>query len=236
MFPNYLMLDHGGVLDGEYSESAPGPNDLLITRHAAGGYQILKGGVRIVEILNQLVNDYDFRILFHSKNSEADQITLLNQLLVACHGKGIQFPQVTAMAVRDAKKYPNVYPANPTIEKNVEYNIQIAGYSHEHDGKSCVRAALSHLLDISDRTKVFVLDDGEPVIKAAKAEKYQTKLIGGEGNTLLEALTSILKVNQLNAVYDPRASAVFGVLNRGQEREPLIEEDNKDCCRCCVMM
>ena len=142
----YLMFDHGGVLDGEMTADAPGPDDLLLFVTEDGYNQILKNGVSFVLKCNELVDNYGYQVVFHSKNSEEDQLRILDRLQQACKAKEITFPTVHAMGVRDATLYPNVSSDNPIIFTRVLNNISIAAYAIEKDGKACLREALSKLL------------------------------------------------------------------------------------------
>lgn len=180
--PKYLMFDHGGVLDGSFIHdlSEADQNDLVLQKYSKGGYQVLKNGVLIVEYLNRLVNEHDFKIVFHSKNNEKDQISLLEQLENACKQKGILFPQVVAMGVYDQKKYDDIHPKTAKFDYNKKHHIQIAGYGVEGDGKSCLRTALEKLLMInpSERFMHAVFDDGPSIILQAKSEGYNSYRIG----------------------------------------------------------
>jgi hypothetical protein len=180
----YLMIDHGGVLDGEITENKPGSNDLLLQTYSDGYYQVLKNGVQIIKNLNELIEKYRYEIVFHSKNKEKDQLKLLSDLYAVCNEKGITFPKVKAMAVFDAERFKDVDSKNPRIIKDNNNSIWIAGYGKELDGKACVRNALSILLDISqhpdDRKNHVVLDDGPSIVAtAAKAEGYSAYEISG---------------------------------------------------------
>lgn len=110
--PKYLMLDHGGVLDGIVTEEKPGDDDLLLSQIDEGLYQILKNGVKIVKQLNLLVKDYGYELVFHSKNKEKDQLCLLEQLKKACTEKFLEWPKVTAMAVRDQEIFQMLIQKN----------------------------------------------------------------------------------------------------------------------------
>lgn len=177
----YLFLDHGGVLDGSFSEEKPSNDDLLLDQ-VEGYYQVIKNGVLLVKQLNLLVSSYGYEIVFHSKSKEADQMSLLNSIRVACSNKDLAFPNITAMAVRDAKEFNGVESENPVIIKNRKHGIWIAGYDKELDGKACVRNALSKLLSISEisRKRHYILDDGASVICRANLEGWSSIRIGTE--------------------------------------------------------
>jgi len=177
----YLMLDHGGVLDGEIIVSNPTVNDLVLYEVEPGIYGILKNGVQIVQQLNVLVLHYDYQLVFHSKNSEEDQLRLLEQLTRACQQKGISFPQITAMAVFDAERYPAV-PPHQSISQVNPHGFPSIYYGIEYNKKQCVRAALEHHLSIKpkERKKHIVFDDGLGVVEAAYKESYQVVWIGDD--------------------------------------------------------
>jgi hypothetical protein len=175
--PKYLMIDNGGVLDGVITYEIC-DEDLLLQEIDDGLFQALKDGIQIINQLNELVNNYDYEIVFHSKNQADGQLDLLNILRIACDKKGLIFPKLKAMAARDPKKYAGVTSNEPYIEivKETanENKILVAGYDLELDGKACVRQALSKLLNIAvtDRAKHVVLDDGPSVIDKAKEEGW----------------------------------------------------------------
>jgi hypothetical protein len=181
--PKYLMLDHGGVLDGEYIEAKDyKPNIDLLLEPENGGYcNILKNGVMAVKKLNELVDKHGYQIVFHSKSKEKEQLNLLKKLDVACTKKGIKFPNVTAMVVRDEAEFKGIYSNNPRIIENRPHGIRIVGYDKELDGKACVRNALSKLLNIpeSQRKNHIVFDDGPSVISKSKQEGWNSYEIGG---------------------------------------------------------
>jgi hypothetical protein len=177
------MIDHGGVLDGAITENKPGSDDLLLQTYSEGYYQVLKNGVQIIKNLNELIEKYRCEIVFHSKNKEEDQLKLLSDLHAACKEKGITFPKVKAMAVFDAERFKDVDSEKPTIVRDTNDSIWIAGYGKELDGKACVRNALSSLLEISqhpdDRKNHVVLDDGPSIVATAKTEGYSAYEISG---------------------------------------------------------
>ncbi len=190
--PNYLMFDHGGVLDGRISMSTS-DNDLILEEFDWGGFQVIPNGVEFVRDLNELVDEYGYHVVFHSKNSQADQLLVLRQLMAACEQKGISFPVVKAMAVRDPDAYAGVPSHDCTIEINTEYGISIAGYDTDgcQNGKACARQALSKLLAISpeDRANHIVFDDGPTVAPKAREEGYFAYLIGDGSESLGGAIS-----------------------------------------------
>lgn len=176
--PKYLILDHGGVLDGEITLEAPQANDLLIAQIDEGTFQVLKDGVKIVKALNELVNNWEYQLAFHSKNTERSQLELLRKLQQACALKGLTFPKVVAMAARDPSLYSGVSPNHPQIHNH--NGMLIAGYDLEEDGKACVRKALMRALNIApgDINNHIIIDDGAPVIAAATKEGWQGFRVG----------------------------------------------------------
>ena len=98
----YLFFCHEGVLGGSLTDQIPGPDDLLLYKIDEGLCQILKDGVHIVKVLHMLVSKYGYQLAFHSKGKEAEQLDLLTALSVACLKKRLEFPKVSAMAVKDS--------------------------------------------------------------------------------------------------------------------------------------
>lgn len=189
----YLMFDNGGVLDGTWTLDKPRFEDLLISEVEDGYRCILKDGVLIVLMLNLLITRSDYQIVFHSKNSEKDQIDLCERLKIASENKGVSFPEIYAMAVRDENVYKNIEANNPVIIRDRPHGIIVVGYGEELSGKSCVRIALSKLLDIKpeDRSSHVVFDDGAEVIKKARKEGYRGYLIGENGSRQISLRNAI---------------------------------------------
>lgn len=184
--PHYLFLDHGGVLDGEMTTSQPGAKDLVLSDLGDGIKNILKNGVEIVAQLNELVERYDFRIVFHSKNREEDQVRILRQLQQACIRENCLFPTVEAMAVYDPQQYPSISSSAPRMIMDRAHGVKVIGYGQEKPGKACVREALASALNIqtNEHHDHVVFDDGPEVIATAHQENYQVYLIGGSGQAL----------------------------------------------------
>jgi hypothetical protein len=195
--PKYLMLDHGGVLDGDISVSSPKKNDLLLEKYAWGGYRLIKNGVQLVKDLHELVYHYDYQLVFHSKNQKNDQINVYKDLKMACFLQEIQLPPIYAMAVCDPYVYRNVDSLQPILTYDNKHDIRVAGYGVELEGKTCVRQALSSILHIApnDRSQHIIFDDGESVINAARTEGYQAYLIG-TGNNRIELADAVAMLCQ----------------------------------------
>ena len=213
----YLMLDHGGVLDGDATRDPPTDKDLLIGVIQPGLYQILRNGVQIVKDLNTLVNEYNYGIVFHSKNKEDKQVKLLQDVRKACAKLNLTFPKVLAMAVRDAKEYKGITPENAVYRRSSYEDIPIFGYDKETDGKTCVRTAISKHLNISkaQRRLHYAFDDGPLVISKAKEEGWSAYLIGNseDGKPLDVAIAQILKRESTRMI------EVFGDFIEGAQRE-----------------
>lgn len=193
--PKYLMFDHGGVLDNDMTLNRPGANDLLLSTDEEGYRRILKDGVSIVKNMNTLVG-LGYKVIFHSKNSEEDQLRILDELTKSCAQKGLPFPKVHAMGVRNPKLYPGVSSSKPVIIRDKYHGILIAAYDLEKDGKACLREALSKLLSIkaNDRKQNVVFDDGFDIIETAKQEGYDAYRIGD----LNDALKQVMKKEGLS--------------------------------------
>src|SRR5437868_3196195 len=188
--PKCLMFDHGGVLDGEMV-MAPDSMDLVLSGPDEGVYNVLKNGVSIINDLNDLIKNHGYKIIFHSKNLEEDQLRILEQLRSACRKKNIEFPTVFAMGVCDARPekdnaFKNNSYQNPLIITNRSHGIKIAAYSdvtQSDSGKSYLRAALSKLFVGTDqmvKSECIVFDDGDTVFDKAKEEGYQAFYISGQ--------------------------------------------------------
>ncbi|KTC85046.1 hypothetical protein [Legionella brunensis] len=197
--PKYLMLDHGGVLDGAVLDDISTINendDLVLEYFDWGGAQVLKNGVNIVGTINRLVKHYGYEVVFHSKNIEDDQIKILKQLQQACIEKGLKFPEVHAMAVYDKKRYEN-HSSDAPAKILRQDGILFAGWGKDDlNGKASVRRALEQLLGIreEDRRNHIVFDDGKPNVDTPIEEGYQAYLIGKEQGqkTLDEALEEVI--------------------------------------------
>lgn len=170
----YLLLDHAGVL-GQALDEVDGINESIINK------------------LNQLVNEYDYKILFHSSNNLAGQLRLLARLQDACSKKKLHFPQVKGIAVRDLLAYGNIASEHPKISDH--QGIPVAVFGVKKEGKACIREALSVMLNITpaDRGQSIVFDDDLSHIEQAKKEGYKTQYIGGaDGLTFEKALARVL--------------------------------------------
>ena len=187
--PTYLFIDHGGVLDGEVSFEATTHEDLVLDDIDLGegekAKQVLKKGVLLVKQLTELTQEYDYILVFHSKNTQQNQEEMLQKLQKACQVKGLIFPPITAMAVYDRERYAKSTPDNPDVSVVYQTTL-IAGYGQgELDGKSCVRKAITKALNIQlDKNQQVILDDGPSVMEQAKKEGYQGFLIGNPPDAL----------------------------------------------------
>lgn len=194
----YLMMDHGGVLDGGIAMSMDdiSPNDLILEQYNWGGVQFLKNGVNIVNNINCLINDHDYKLVFHSKNKYQDQIHILQQLQDACTVKGITFPKVYAMAVKDSDLNPEVNSSAPNISRD-ESDILVAQWGADDlNGKASVRRALESALRINEENRAdhIIFDDGRPNFETPLTEGYQAHLIGGDGIALHVAIEQVLNL------------------------------------------
>lgn len=193
----FLMFDHGGVLDGEMISTPPAPTDLVLDDLGDGVKSVLRNGVTIVQHLNELAEKYNYKIVFHSKNREIDQLRILEQLQKACRAKRIPFPAITAMAVYDTSIYVGVLPSAPRIEANKSHGVMVIGYGVEAEGKSCVRQALMTALNVPKEKydNCIVFDDGASVISQAKKDGYQAYCIGTQAGTipLFQAIEDVYK-------------------------------------------
>lgn len=218
----YLMLDHGGVLDGELYNGdidALDANDLVLNEVCPGLHMVLKNGVTILQQLSDLTINHHFKLAFHSKNHEDDQQRVWQQIKDAAALKNAPLPLLFAMVVYDASLYPGNDPKSPSITINDE-KVMIIGYGQgEGDGKSCVRQALSSActIDSTVRKHCFVFDDGVSVISTARGEGYQAYLIGDGPNahTLATAINDLYSKicvpvkDKKNVIQQPGEFSVF---------------------------
>ena len=127
------MLDHCGVLEGDFTPDPPMDKDLLIGVIQQGLYQILRNGVQIIKDLNKLVDEHNYWIVFHSKSNESNQERLLQDIRKACVELNLKFPKVLAMAVRNAKEHKGIAPENYAYSESSYEKIPIIGYGKEID-------------------------------------------------------------------------------------------------------
>lgn len=193
--PKIIALDHGGVLDGMPTNGRPTVKDIVPNPDPdfQGYYIGLKDGVEMVKKLNFLVNNLGYKFAFHSKNKQADQERIYNEVNAACQQQGVFLPKPVAMPVYDPELYPGVLSTAPQIFKN-DQGITIIAYGNNEglDGKTCVRNALTAFFNIQEdqRQQCFIFDDGETIINQAKADGYQAFHIDGD-NTLAKAINSL---------------------------------------------
>jgi hypothetical protein len=194
--PKYLMLDHGGVLDGSIvTASTVTDNDIVLGQIDSDYIRILRNGVRIVCILNQLVRDHHYQIVYHSSNVVSDQLNIHNELVEGARKKGLIFPNVRVTAAPDSA-LTNESPENPKVGTLGKTGIPFLSYANTGtSGKNCVRRALASYLNISEATKQkhIIFDDGGSNVSTAKSEGYSAYLIGREGTSLEAALDEILQ-------------------------------------------
>lgn len=192
----FLMLDPSGIFGGEWTPDLPGPNDLLLEKKS-NGYVILKNGVLIIDKLNQLVDHYNYHLVFHSQATEEEQISRLILLKRACQKKQIQFPRITAMSVCDPKFDAHAIE-DPFPAFQEEHEIQIAAYSKDEPDKTNSRKILSTLLGIrtQEREESIIFDEDKSVVAKAEREGYQVKSIGNSNFD-----TALNEVLQTEAVY-----------------------------------
>jgi hypothetical protein len=181
----YILMDHGGVLEGEYSDQAPLDNDILIKQLSEEDFMVLKDGVDVIKDLIHLVENCNCILLFHSKNKMKEQFQLINYLKKGCDLKGLKMPEIPSIAVYDKVVYNGYSCDNPEVkdEKNIwdtDKVVQVAGYGTELYGKECIRMAISSLykIDNSSRHLHFIVDDGDKVIDKANQDGWNGCLVG----------------------------------------------------------
>lgn len=222
---SYLLLDFNDILEGVMTHHEPkNDNDLLIKKVGGEFYHIIRDGARIVKTLNKLVSEYNFKILHHASSNEADQLKSIETLKSTCSLKGIEFPQIFAMAVCDEKKHKGAEPADPIIIKDRPHGIWIAAYAKGKSGKSSARTALSKLLGISDQSKKssYVLDNELLVVLKAKSEGWSAIQIGGDDSTLSEAVQKIYRTLS----FGPLPLLKPEVNNEEESKSPMKDFDS----------
>jgi hypothetical protein len=192
--PKYLMLDHGGVLDGQQSQN-PTENDLILNDYGDGLYMILKDGKDVVSFLNELVNDYEYEIVFYSANRIQEQISILEELKKACRKSQLIFPEISASACMDNKQ-PNLRYSEPQIipkEQNVHGFAYAVWGDTAGNGKDVLRRVLENLLhiDAASRSDHIVFDDSDLVVRTAQEEGYQAYKID-ERHSLKHCLKDVV--------------------------------------------
>lgn len=190
---NYLILQIEGVLDGERSAKPPQEEDLLITKVQRDKFQVLRGGARIVKSLQEIVDRYQWKIVFYSMLTERKQTSFLKMIDEACRLKEIgPFPNVKAMIVCDDSCFSGVTSENSIIIKSRNHGILLAGYGVQLEDKMCARKALSKLLDIDekDRKNHLMFDASHTSARQAQLEGWNVYNLAEKN--IEEALTDAL--------------------------------------------
>lgn len=221
----YLMFDHSGVLEGVCINdlSMIKENDLFLQEYQFG-YQVLKNGVHIVAVINELVEQHGYQVVFHSKSRAEAQVTTLFHLQAACKSKKITFPTVYAMAVFDPLRYPTKMSSDPEV--SVTQGILTTCWGvNDHEGKVSVRRALEKLLNIQvgDRKKHIVFSN----VPVPREEEYESFLIGNrkEKGTvpLVQALYEVLGNARAARLTKQQNHATLGFFNQGVDLSDEFE-------------
>lgn len=173
--PKYLFLDLVSILEGSIPNDKISNNDLICRKINESRSQILRNGVKILCLVNILVEEFGYSIVFHSSHKLQQQLDALEAVNNACKVRGIKkFPAVLVMSVRDSSLCNNVEPANPVIIKNHSHGIWLACYGKKQNGKICARKALSKLLHIppNDRKRHTIIDSDPLSVNTARAEGW----------------------------------------------------------------
>jgi hypothetical protein len=209
----YIMVDHGGVLDGtmrlgeadlaayrgyiseqEIALLRIQPSD-LIYRDQSAGIKVMPNGKQLIEDLNELIHEHGYRFVFHSANSERDQLEEYKKFRELCNDNGLACPPLHAMVVLNEANYSRTSSADPAISYVGDVRIGTFG-ADSQNGKRSVRRALEATLSISpeSRGQHIVLDDGEPLVNASREEGYRAFLISNPqlGHTLADAVHQIV--------------------------------------------
>lgn len=171
--PKVLAFDHGGVLDGTYMDPTDVRSDDLILGDSYGYYQVLKNGVKIVELLNNL-KAKGYLLAYHSSNVLSDQLKIHDALISECNKRGLQFPKIDYLVLTQTT---NATPP-PTIGK---FLICESGKSMH--GKDIIRTCIETELKQIDKIGSVIFDDGFPIIKKALEEGYSVAWICEENET-----------------------------------------------------
>lgn len=194
--PKYLMFDHGGVLDGAIVTKAAQEDIVLSNLTDIGMVNVLPNGVRIVKIINELVNKYDYKVVYHSSNTISDQLRIHEQLVRGSREKNLVFPTIVATASPNSE-LKAITPIAPNHAQLGTTGIHFYSYAPVATsiGKNCVRTALAHALGIGasreERQQHIVFDDGPSNVTEALREGYTAYLINKD-LSLVTALERVL--------------------------------------------
>ncbi|MGQ3892376.1 ubiquitin-like protein [Legionella sp. CNM-4043-24] len=209
--PHYIMVDHGGVLDGtprlEKRELAAYPAavreqlriqpDDLVYRNREAGIKAMPKGRQFIMDLNELINEHGYRFAFHSANVEKDQFDEYAKLRELCEDNQLPCPPLHAMAVLNDSEYPFTPSTDPEIKQVGDVRVATYG-ADSQSGKASVRRALEAALsigpDAASRSQHVVLDDGVPIINASRNEGYRGIVVSNStpGETLADAVHQVL--------------------------------------------
>lgn len=168
----YLIIEYEGALDGEQSKQPPAENDLVISQ-SKDKWQILQGGVEIVKYLHVAVSKYNYELALFALVPEKKVVTHLKKINEACQKIGLSpLPSIKALAIGDSDCFQGVKPENSVIVKS--RSPWVAGYDGKFQDKESARAALSKLLEISekDRQNHFIFDRTTASVQKARGEGW----------------------------------------------------------------
>ncbi len=173
----YLMFDVLGVLGGDIIGDGHKINeyhDLVLKKYDWGDSQVLVNGIKIIKYINELVKNYGYQVVLHSKDQAKDQFDQIKLLKKACSGKYIPFPKIVFTGVFDQFRFGNFSSSKPEI---IFDDINIVGWGQDDlAGKVSLRRALEEALHIQPETRGnHVVFDGS--VEVPPEEGYRSYLI-----------------------------------------------------------
>jgi hypothetical protein len=195
-----------------FAKLAVQPLDLTISRPYDYDTVIaLPNGRQLIEDLNELINLYDYRLVFYSAYPKETQLNRYEQIKKLCEQNGLACPPLHAMAVLD-ENYSQYDQNNPLIENDDGVYIATFGdvkyrESIKNDPSSTVdyrdltcsafdaevlRRALQAMFKVLEnnesRSQHIIFDSKPHVIDTSTGDGYRAVLINNK-KSLAEALS-----------------------------------------------
>ena len=192
--PKYLLLDLHSILEFQISLNV-NQSDLTLGKKNRE-FNILKNGKLIVDLLNELVNEHDYQILFHSQITFEQKIQILNTLKLATQDADLTFPPVHMTRCVNIE-HSDLNDLNPHMinkQCNEVHVHDIVSGSSPSYSKQVLRRGLEKLLHIdeSSRQNHIVFDGEELEVKIALTEGYQAYKVD-KRQTLYHCLKDVLE-------------------------------------------
>ena len=86
----YIIIDITGVLDGEITNEEPSENDIALFDIGNGLLQVLKNGVQSINLLNELTQHHNYKIILYSNNKEKETLDFIEIIANQAKFKGCQ--------------------------------------------------------------------------------------------------------------------------------------------------